>query len=121
MRLYHTNDVCNILELGIGTVKYRVKRLEIQPQKVDTERGYFYTRPQMILIMNFKPKRNPTIKQFLYDKNKIAIVEYFKANKSNDRKTICEKFNTNIKVVEKALSEYLSDRIVIVESKLNYL
>ena len=119
MRLYHTKEVSNIYNLDIGTVKYRVKRLDITPIKVDTERGYFYTKNQIDLILNFTPRRNPTLKKNLYGKNKIEIVEFFKTNKSNATKTISEKFNVETKVVERALSEYLKDRTVIIESKMN--
>ena len=119
MRLYHTNEVSKILQLSQETIKYRTRCLEIKRQKIKRQRGYFYTDEQIDLLNNFSRKSRQCLVKNLYKNNKIEIVEYFKANKSNETKVIAEKLNIRIAIVEKALSEYLKDRIVIVESKMN--
>lgn len=119
MKLYHTNEIAKILKLDEGAIRYRAKALQIERQTLNNERHYFYTEQQMELIRDFKRKSRPASKKNLYQKNKIEIIEFFKANKSNTMEVIREKFNTSMSVVEKALSEYLKDRCVIVASKMN--
>ena len=109
-----TKELSVISKLSADSVRFRAKELDIPL------RGgkYLFYKNEVNQIIDFKAKKPISIKN-KYHKRKINIIDYYLSHSQNTAKEIAEQMGLSELIVNTTLNEWINEKTIIVESKIN--